>query len=221
MSRGIKPQGKVKIEWSGDFAYALGLIVTDGSLSKNGRNINLTSKDLDQINNFLRALKISAHIGIKNSGPTKEKKYFVVQIGDVLFYKYLQSIGLMPNKTKVMGQIEVPDSYFFDFLRGHFDGDGSTYSYWDPRWKSSFMFYLAFCSASEKHIDWLRSKIKFFLGVNGHLSKAKKSSCYQLKYAKKESLKIFKKMYREKDSINLARKRLKIKEMLATIGEKI
>jgi len=30
--------------WSADFAYAVGLLTTDGSLSIDGRHINLTSK---------------------------------------------------------------------------------------------------------------------------------------------------------------------------------
>lgn len=48
----MKPKGKVKIEWNENFAYAIGLIVTDGSLSIDGRHINFTSKDLEQIQNI-------------------------------------------------------------------------------------------------------------------------------------------------------------------------
>ena len=66
------------------------------------------------------------------------------------------SIGLMPNKTKIIGAVKIPNNYFFDFLRGHFDGDGTFYSYWDPRWRSSHMFYVVFASASLKHIIWLQ-----------------------------------------------------------------
>jgi len=36
---------KVKIEWSPKFAYAIGLIATDGNLSQDGRSVNFTSKD--------------------------------------------------------------------------------------------------------------------------------------------------------------------------------
>ena len=33
------------MQWNHDFAYAIGLITTDGNLSPDGRHINLTSKD--------------------------------------------------------------------------------------------------------------------------------------------------------------------------------
>lgn len=54
--------------------------------------------------------------------------------------------------------MKIPGKYFFDYLRGCFDGDGCFYSYWDPRWRSSHMFYLEFISASKNHIDWLQKK---------------------------------------------------------------
>ena len=46
--------------------------------------------------------------------------------------------------VKKLKSVVMPKKYFFDFLRGHFDGDGSFYSYWDKRWKSSYMFYVSF-----------------------------------------------------------------------------
>lgn len=50
--RGPKQKGKVKIEWSADFAYAIGLLASDGCLYNDERHINFTSKDIEQINNF-------------------------------------------------------------------------------------------------------------------------------------------------------------------------
>ena len=144
--RGLKPQNKVKIEWSPEFAYAIGLLTTDGNLSSDSRHFDLTSKDKEQLENFLRCLGIKNKIGIKTSG--LGKKSFRVQFGDVTFYKFLLNIGLTSNKSKKLGALDIPDKYFFDFLRGHFDGDGTFYSYFDPRWKSSYLFYTVFISAS-------------------------------------------------------------------------
>ncbi len=36
------------MKWTANLAYAVGLITTDGCLSKDGRHIDLTSKDLEQ-----------------------------------------------------------------------------------------------------------------------------------------------------------------------------
>lgn len=81
-----------------------------------------------------------------------------VQFSDVLFHQFLISIGITPAKSKTIGIIKIPKKYFFDFLRGCFDGDGSFYSYYDKRWKSSFMFYLTLASASQDFINWIRKK---------------------------------------------------------------
>lgn len=216
----MKPRRKIKIEWSSDFAYAIGLLATDGNLSSDGRHFDLTSKDAQLIKIFKKCLNIKNKIGPKNNG-YKAKKYFHIQFGDVNFYRFLLNIGLMPKKSKIISELKIPDNYFFDFLRGHFDGDGTFYSYWDPRWKSSFMFYAVFISASRKHLDWLREALYKFLKVKGHVSRTSRRDIYYLKYAKKESQKILGKMYYNQAVTCLKRKRLKIEKTLSIIGKKL
>ena len=220
--RGPKPKGKVKIEWSPDFAYAIGLLATDGNLSPDGRHISFTSKDVELVELYQKVLRIKVHIGKKSSGSEKEKLYSVVQFGDVLFYQFLLEIGLMPKKSKILGRIKIPKDLFFDFLRGSFDGDGCTYSYWDPRWRSSFMFYTTFVSASEKHILWLQREVYRRIKVVGHITGGKENvSVFQLKYAKADSLKLLRKMFHSKKLPHLTRKRLKIEKMLSIVGEQL
>ncbi|MFH1769893.1 MAG: LAGLIDADG family homing endonuclease [Parcubacteria group bacterium] len=215
---GIKPQGKTKIKWSPEFAYAIGLITTDGSLSKNGRHINFTTKDLEQAKNFKKCLGITAKLGKKRSGYTGLKIYHNIQFSDVLFYRFLEGIGLTPAKSKTLGILTIPNKYLYDFLRGHLDGDGSFYSYYDKRWKSSFMFYTVFISSSKKHIVWIRDTLRARLNINGHISKSVNSVIYQLKYAKNESMRLLKKIYYDKNVICLTRKRLKIEKALSTVN---
>ena len=217
----MKPLGKIKIKWSSEFAYAIGLLVTDGSLSKDGRHIVLVSKDKEMIENFMKVLDFQNKIGRHSRGSSIDKKYFRVQFGDVNFYKFLLKIGLMPNKTKIIGEVKIPDKYFFDFLRGHFDGDGSFYSYWDPRWRSSYMFYTVLISASKNHIEWLQKFIYKFLKIKGYITKSVNDSAYQLRYATAESLKLLSKLYYNKNVVCLSRKRLKIRKALSIIGMKI
>jgi len=180
-------------------------------LSTNGRHIDFTSKDIEQIKNFMHALKIThLKIGKKSNSKNKDKNCFRVQIGDVHFYAWLVSIGITPRKSKTVGTLKIPPQYFFDFLRGVFDGDGSFYSYWDPRWKSSFMFYISFTSASIEFIDWLRNEIETRLSIRGHVTHQKLSTRHQLKYAKSDSLKIIERMYYDSSVLCLGRKRNKI-----------
>ena len=218
--RGPKPKGKVEIKWSRDFAYAIGLIVTDGNLSQKGSRITFVSKDLEQVENFKKCLKLKNKIGVHHSGSTSNKAHRV-QFGDVLFFEFLNSIGIFPAKSKTIGTVQVPDEHFLDFLRGSFDGDGTIHSYFDPRWKSSFMFYTIFCSASKTHIDWLRSTITRLLGPKGHITKSATQSVYQLKYAKRESLILLRKIYKDSRSIYLSRKKLKVMKILGIVGESL
>lgn len=214
---GIKPREKVRREWSSNLAYAIGLLTTDGSLSSDRRHIDFTSKDVQQLKNLLKCLGIKNKIGLKCSGYSS-KKYSRIQFGDVMFYQFLLDIGLLPAKSKILGALKIPQQYFFDFLRGCHDGDGTFYSYYDPRWRSSFMFYTVFISASPPHLKWIQIMLSRLLKVKGHTTHDPQKNTYQLKYAKRESIKILKKMYHDKKIICLERKRLKIRNALRIVG---
>lgn len=205
------PLRKEKIRWSPELAYVVGLIATDGCLYSDGRHIDFTSKDIQLVTTFKKCLKLKNKIGLKYSGHS-DKQYYHVQFGDVILYRWLLTIGLTPHKSKTIGKLEIPDKYFFDLLRGCFDGDGSCYSYWDPRWSSSFMFYINLSSGSLIHLKWLRAKLKKLLKVNGHVKPSKRA--WQLNYAKRESKAIISKMYYRNNLPCLKRKYEKLKKIL-------
>lgn len=206
--------------WSGKIAYAVGLMATDGNLSSDGRHLELTSKDDEQLRNFMKCIDKTVLITKKRSGFTK-KEVSRIQFSDSMLYAFLISIGLTPRKTKTIGELQIPDTFFFDFLRGHHDGDGSFYSYYDPRWKSSFMFYLAFVSASEHHIKWLQKKIGQLCSIKGHVTSNKEGTLFQLKYAKSETLVLLGRMYATETVMHLKRKRLKIEQALRIVGQSL
>lgn len=212
----MKPLRQGDIKWSSALAYAVGLITTDGNLSPDGRHIIFVSKDKEQIETFKSCLGINNKISRKRGGYTGKKDYYVVQFGDVILYRWLLEIGLTPNKSRTIGILKVPDRYFFDFLRGHFDGDGSCYSYWDPRWKSSFMFYITFNSASLTHIKWLRETLDRLADVRGHVCNDGRKIIWQLKYAKRESKIVIKRLYSRSNTPRLMRKYRKVRKILAT-----
>ena len=207
--------GKVRIEWSAKFAYAIGLIAADGCLSKDGRHIDLTSKDRDQIVLFKKCLGLTTKVSVKNSGAGNQAYH--TQFGDVLFYKFLESIGLTPAKSKTISSVSVPEKYFLDFLRGYFDGDGSSYSYFDPIYAKSYRFYISFTSASPQFFDWLRIELSNSLGIKGSLSYNRNNPYVQLKYAKKEAVVLAKGMYYSENIPCLRRKYLKIMKSMRII----
>lgn len=217
--RGPKPK-RTQITWSADIAYAVGLIATDGCLSKDGRHIELTSKDEEQLRNFMycigKDINLTEKVGSYGNEPVGR-----AQFSDVVLYDFLTAAGMTPRKTHTVGVLNIPDEYFFDFIRGHHDGDGSFSSYYDSRWKSSFMFYLTFISASRTHIEWIRETLQRLVGVNGSISTSQTSCVVQLRYAKREALVILKKMYEKPGIISLSRKRLKIEAALRIVGESL
>ncbi len=220
--RGPKPKELVKIKWSSNFSYAMGLIATDGCLSKDGLLIDLTSKDREQLLNYMRCLKIKIKIGKKHSSAGNE--YLRIQFKNRLFYNFLISIGFTTAKSKTIKKIDIPSEYFFDFLRGCFDGDGYTYSYWDPRWKSSFMFYMGYVSASKDFLIWLQKEIQRKSNIKGKIYKVitkNKNTYYQLKYAKKEASILVKCLYNKRNSVYLKRKKLKIDRALAIVEKQL
>ena len=205
------------MRWNNNLAYAIGLIATDGSLSKDGRHLELTSKDLEQIKNFTSVFGLNNKIGLKKSTYNKVGKYYRVQFGNKQLYKFLLSVGLFPNKSKTLGPLKIHNKYFRDYLRGFLDGDGFTYSYRDKRWKNSFMLYMGFVSASRKHLTWIQSRILELFGLSGTI-KSSGRSAYQLMYAKRASLCLVGRMYYSKSVLCLSRKKYKILKALDIIA---
>lgn len=205
--------------WTPGLAYAIGLLTTDGNLSKDGRHITMRSSDVQLLKTFKKCLEISAKIiQSKNDGWAKNPSYRV-QFGNVQFYKWLIKIGLFPAKTYTIGKLEIPDIYFRDFLRGHLDGDGSISTYRDyyNTFKNPKYIYtrlwVRFISMSKSHIYWLQDRIYKLIQIKGHIIQAKNYHSDQipgmtiLKFGKKESIKLLSWIYYNPNVPCLKRKR--------------
>jgi hypothetical protein len=203
----MKPLSKVKCSWSADFAYVIGLMATDGNLSSDGRHLHFTSKDLELAQLFKCILGLSNKIGRKSRGGGEEKKYFVVQFGDINFYRFLLTIGLMPNKSKILGSLKIPDKYFKDFLRGCIDGDGNIHCFKHP--ESQFpQLRVRIASASNPFLIWLTDRSNKNLKLAGGWIE-KGNGADILCYGTKDSLRLLKNIYKDKTSPYLRRKYLK------------
>ncbi len=213
--RGPKPREAEARKWTDHLAYCVGLLATDGCLYNDGRHIDFTSADLQLVTLFKNLMKLSNKIGYKKGSSGNKSPH--IQFGNIGFYKWLLSIGLTPRKSLTLGPLKIPRRFFIDFTRGCFDGDGTIYSYMDPRWANSHMFYISFASASKTFTEWLQKQLINIVGINGHVTTAKhehKHNMYQLRFAKKESLVLVKKMFYNKQVPCLKRKREKIRNIL-------
>lgn len=204
---------KVKIEWSSKMAYVVGLLATDGCLSIDGRHIDFTSKDLEIVEIFKDYLNLNNKIGKKSRGSEKEKKYFRIQFGDKNFYEFLLSIGISPRKSKTIGFLKIPNSYFSDFLRGCIDGDGSIGIFWHPESRHPQLRVRIF-SASKNFLFWIKNKIKLFNILGGHFQQGNR--VYILVYSKADSIKLLNKIYYKNFPCSLSRKFLIARSYLRT-----
>ncbi|MBI2669829.1 MAG: hypothetical protein HYX20_01640 [Candidatus Yanofskybacteria bacterium] len=211
--------GNVKIKWTPAFAYAIGLIATDGNLSPDGRHINLTSKDEEQILNFRSCLDLKNKVGRKGRGGTTIKKYFVLQFGDRNFYDFLLGIGLSPAKSKTLTNLSIPRIFFADFFRGCIDGDGSIGYYRHPESRHP-QLRLRLCSASRDFLAWIKSEIGTILGIKTGWIENKRSGVFVLIYAKADSLVLLKFLYKNiKTGQQLNRKYEIAKKFLGRVAE--
>ena len=167
--------------------YVIGLIVTDGNLSKDGRHINVTSKDRRYLFYVKRALGLTVKVGRKSRGGFRNKIYSNLQFGDVKFYKYLLDVGLTPRKSLTIGALKIDEVYFHDFLRGVIDGDGSINS-WIHKTNGREQWALRIISGSRKFIGWLQKMSLWRFNVIGRVhiypKRARHNELYVLKFGK-------------------------------------
>lgn len=214
--------------WTPELAYAVGLLVTDGCLQKDGRHIDLTSKDRSQIEAFIKCLGLTNKIGKKYSGSKKKKMCFRIQFGKIQFYNWLVKIGLTPAKSRTIGPVAVPDEFFRDYFRGCIDGDGTiqtytdTYNSYKGRTYKTQRLFIRLVSGSEKHIRWLQQRVMATAGVLGFICKKtfsnkKYDPIWELKFAKKKSLRLIEWMYYSPDVPCLQRKKEVAEKAMAII----
>ena len=189
-------------------------MVTDGCLSKDGRHIVMHSAEPQLLKAFHQCIKTRANITKQKGKHTSYK----IQVGDIQLYNWLMSIGLSPAKTYSIGSIDISDKFFRDFLRGHLDGDGSIQAYTDKyniyrgRVYTANRLFVRLISVSENHIMWLHSKIVDLVNIKGALIKRVDKTGYrvpmfEIKFAKKESIKLLEWIYYNKRLPCLLRKR--------------
>ena len=188
--------------WSNDLAYLTGLFAADGCLVNDGRHLNMTSKDTEIIDIVRNIIKIKSEPSVKIGGYGTSAYH--LSFSNVSLYDFFIEAGLTPKKSLTILEVKIPKEYYFDFLRGYFDGDGTVYGYWDKRWKSSFMYYVNFCSGSKVFLEWIQATNVLYAGTKGIIKKGVRS--YILSYAKTDSLNLYRQMYADADAPKLTRK---------------
>lgn len=163
----------MRIKWTNTLAYVVGLMATDGNLSRDGRHLEFTSKDMELLITFKRCLKLKNRIGWKTGG-FSSKLYPRVQFGNVRLYRWLVQCGLKPCKSLTLGALNIPPQFLPDFLRGCLDGDGTIRAYKDPIYPNSQRLYTIFYSGSRPFLEWIQQRVQVQFGLAGYINPGKR-----------------------------------------------
>ena len=102
------------LEWTADLAYVVGLIATDGNLSRKPGRMSIMSNDTDLLDLVRRRLDLRVAI-MPHRGGYGHRCHRIVW-SDWRFFGWLVTIGLTPAKSLTLGPLAVPDEYFPDFI---------------------------------------------------------------------------------------------------------
>jgi len=186
--------------WSGDMAYVLGLLITDGCVAKTGQ-VSLNINDKELLEKVKKAMS-STHKII----PSKHQKgLYCYQFSRERMTQDLEKLNVVPRKSLIVKFPDVPKDYLPDFIRGVFDGDGSVF------FKDSQRSPLRskFISCSMNFIDDLQKSLEY-LGLPKRTVYKRKTInawSYEIVYDHKDSMKLFDILYKDtQNSLFLERK---------------
>jgi len=195
--RGKVPQSYFDINenffssWSSEMAYVLGLIATDGCVSKSG-TVSLCINDKDLLEKVRRVMG-SEH---KICQSKHQEGLYCFHFARPRLVNDLAGLGILPRKSLNIKFPAVPDAFLIDFIRGVFDGDGSVF--FDKRSKN-YPIRTKFTGSSKEFIEKLELALqKLWMPVRRIYGQPTKNAIsYMFKYGHKASEKLFAIMYKD------------------------
>lgn len=183
-------------------AYWLGFLMADGSLRKNeyACQLSIAKKDIDHLRKFAAIFNLPVYEGSRYD---KRTKHVYEWCSAVIPNKYvvnsLQSLGMISNKTYRLDTnlfSNIPDKLKRHFIRGYFDGDGSTTGY-----------KVSFASCSNDFLDKISTYLVDTLLINSP-HKYKSGNCYSISWYGKENMQFIYNFFYAYSHVFLDRKRL-------------
>ena len=112
---------------SSEKAYWLGFLFADGNIgsSDNSISINLQKQDKEHLEKFNKFLQYDNN-NIKVYKNKNNIEYCHFYCKNAHMHNILNNLGCIPKKSKTMKFPEIikNSEFFWDFIRGYFDGDG-------------------------------------------------------------------------------------------------
>ncbi len=180
--------------WSPEMAYVLGLIITDGCISKTSV-ISLSMNDKELLEKVKKVMG-SAH----NITPSKHQKgLYYYHFAREKLVKDLEKLCVVPRKSLIVKFPGVPEAYLPNFIRGVFDGDGSVF--YDKR-RPQFPLRSKFVSGSKDFIIGLQKSLEL-LGMPKrtiYAQRTKNGWSYMFIYDHRNSIKLFNILYKSAEN---------------------
>ncbi len=105
--------------WDHDVAYVLGYIAADGCVRTHKYELKLKSIDYDLLQYIKDTLKTNYEIK-----PEKNTRCYVLRIMSKEIIKDLLRHGIADRKSLTIEFPNIPDDFFWSYMRGLTDGDG-------------------------------------------------------------------------------------------------
>lgn len=113
--------------WTHNGAYMLGLLASDGSISRSERTITFKSADLELTESVHRLLGGDPKRPIYVDEPGPNKRYYRVLICSTKMVRDLIHLGITPHKTFSLKWPDIPREFIASFCSGVLNGDGCIY----------------------------------------------------------------------------------------------
>lgn len=206
-----------------EMAYVLGCFASDGGMFLNSggsKYVQFVSTDKRFLSNIRRSLKSKHKISDKKHANENWNRCYIVQIGSKDLFNDLEKMGFVPNKSKNLAMPAISDGLFCHFVRGYFEGDGcvwyGTYNKKGRKTKPK-LIQTHFICGDETFLRKLSDKLSKLARI-GRGSIVDKKSGFDLSYAKKDSIKLFDFLYRDKKALFCNKKYEKFQRAMAFVG---
>lgn len=186
--------------------YILGLIITDGCITKNGKKfvICISLKDREMIEQI-------RNIVCKTKKVYKDGGNYQVKWRNSSDISYLEKLNIVQRKTYTVG-VPYFENNMSHLIRGLFDGDGCVYkSATTDNGKEYIYQYISFTSGSKQLIDDLsifltNNDIHYTVNEDSRRKDCANKTYYVKIYKKKDVQKLKSLMYEECNDWKLKRK---------------
>lgn len=186
-------------KWSPSLSYLIGLIVTDGTISKNMVRIKLAEKDKQVLFNLHKWLNLKNKICIhpigkpsvyKNIHIIPKQRSFALSIHSKRLVEICKNSGVsIKNKTYTQESLKVSKELFSHCLRGMIDGDGGIYINKNKS-RNGYLSLSISLNGREDFLNYVAKMVYSLLRIKGSFSNKSSPHTKELRWGGKNAIKL-------------------------------